>query len=131
MKFWLITLGLISATDDYIPTPSLKLSHVGFSPAETTPITPSSYTYLKPEETDYYCLHRILSTFSDNLCDIYYEFKSVKELWEAFEEEYGLDDVGIDQFTSSSKFMMVHNKLINNQLHEFQDCIQHLQSKGN
>ena len=38
----------------------------------------------------------MLSVHADNQYDIYYEYKSVKELWEALEEEYGLDDVGIE-----------------------------------
>ena len=48
----------------------------------------------------------------------------------ALEDEYSFNDAGIERFTSSSfnKFMM---KLINDQLHEFQDYIRHLQSKGN
>jgi len=58
---------------------------------------------------------------------------SAKELWTALEEEYGLDDAGIERFTSSSfnKFMMFDNKPIDDQLHEFQDFIRHLQLKGN
>ena len=63
----------------------------------------------------------------------YYEYNSAKELWIALEEEYGLDDAGIERFTSSSfnKFMMFDNKPIDDQLHEFQDFIRHLQLKGN
>ena len=43
-------------------------------------------------------------------------------IWIAFEDEYGLDDAGIERFTSSSfnKFIMTDSKLINDQLHEFQ-----------
>ena len=87
---------------------------------------------MKPEEIDYHCLHKILSALSDSLYDIYYEYKSTKELWMALEEEYGLDDSEIERFTSSfNKFIMTDSKPINDQLHEFQDYIRHLQSKGN
>ena len=56
-----------------------------------------------------------------------------KELWTTLYDEYSLDDAGIERFTSSSfnKFMMTDSKSINDQLHEFQDYIRHLQSKGN
>ena len=62
---------------------------------------------------------------SDSLYDIYYEYKSAKELWTALEDEYDLNDAGIERFTSSSfnKFMRADSKLINDQLHEFQDYI--------
>ena len=127
MKYWLTTLGLISVIDDSIPAPSPAKS----SPAET-PSTHSSYIYLKPEEIDYHCLYRILNALSDSLYDIYYEYRSAKELWIALEEEYVLDDAGIERFTSSSfnKYMLSESKPINDQVHEFQDFIQHLQSKG-
>src|SRR3954467_12399003 len=138
MKYWLTTLGLISAIDDSIPAPSPKPSSDGASPTEqsespATPATPSSYVYLKPEEIDYHCLHRILSALSDNLYDIYFEYKSAKELWTALTDEYGLDDAGIERFTSSSfnKLMMTDSKPLNEQLHEFQDFIRPLQTKGN
>jgi len=121
-------LSLISVINDTIPASSPKPSSVRSSPVETPPITPSSYIYLKPEEIDYHCLHRMLSTLSDNLYDIYYEYKSAKEPWTALEDEYSLDDAGIERFTSSSfnKFMMTDSKSINDQLHEFQDYIRHL-----
>jgi len=49
-----------------------------------------------------------------NLYDIYYEYNDAKEMWNALEEEYSLDDAGIERFTSSSfnKFMIVDSKLI-------------------
>src|SRR5207253_1337203 len=91
MKYWLTTLGLISAIDHSVPVPSPRPSNGVSSPSDalTTPATPatpstpssSSYVYLKPEEIDYHCLHRILSALSDNLYDIYFEYKSAKELW--------------------------------------------------
>jgi len=80
MKYWLTMLELISAIYDTILAPSLTPSSVGFSPIETPPTTPSSYIYLKSEKIDYHCLYRILSTVSDSLYGIYYEYKSAKEL---------------------------------------------------
>src|SRR5436190_1292106 len=127
MKYCLTNLGLILAIDDSIPVSSPKPSTDGSSPIEesespatpATPTTPTSSVYLKPEEIDYHCPYRILSTLSDNLYDTYYEYKSAKELWTALIDEYGLDDAGIERFTSSSfnKFMMTDFKPINEQLH--------------
>src|SRR3954471_6999670 len=146
MKYWLTTLGLISAIYNTIPASSSKPSSDGASPTElsvslatpATPATPStpsssSYVYLKPEEIDYHCLYRIPSALSDNLYDIHFEYKSAKELWTALTDEYGLDEARIERFTSSSfnKFMMTDSKPLNEQLHELQDFIRHLQSKGN
>ena len=124
MKYWLITFGLISAIDDTIPAPLPKPS-VGSSLVETPHTTPSSYIYLKPKKIDYHCLHRILNALSDSLYDIYYEYKSAKKLQIALQDEYDLDDAGIERFTSSTfnKFMMSDTKPINDQLHEFQDYI--------
>jgi len=67
------------------------------------------------------------------LYDIYYEYKNAKELHNALEEEYNLDDAGIGWFISSSfnKFMMVDSKPNIDQIHEFQVYIRHLQSKRN
>ena len=76
MKYWLTTLGLISAIDDIIPAPSLIPSSVESSPIETSLTISSSYIYLKFDENNYHCLHRILSALSDSLYDILYEYKS-------------------------------------------------------
>ncbi|XP_020247372.1 uncharacterized protein LOC109825063 isoform X2 [Asparagus officinalis] len=132
MKYWLTTLGLISAIDSDFslstPTPSSS-SQVEPIPTPTT----SSGISKSPEEINFHCYNRILSALSDKLYDIYYEYKDAKELWVALESEYGLDDAGIERFSSSSfnKFVMVDSKPINDQLHEFQDYIRYLQSKGN
>jgi len=75
---------------------------------------------MKPGEINYHCLHRILRALSDSLYDIYYKYKRAKELWITLEDEYSLDDAGIERFTSSfKKFMMTDSKPINDQLHEF------------
>jgi len=129
MKYRLTILGLILAINDSIPARSSKSSPAKSPFVETLLSTPFSFIYLKLDEIDYHCLHRILSGLSDSLYDIYYEYKSVKELWKTLEEEYDPDDAGIERFSSSSfnKFMMSDNKPINDQLYEFQDFIRHLQ----
>ena len=134
MKYWLTTLGLLSAFD------TSESSTSGSQPLTPDPAQPAPSTSgsgassfsssMKPEEINYHCCHRILSALADNLYDIYYEFKSAKDLWNALEAEYGYDDAGILRFTSSSfnKFIMVDDKPINEQTHEFLDFLRHLQS---
>ena len=93
---WLTTLELISTIDSSIP--SSKSSHVPSSSAPTETLTRAhspTHSFLKPEKIDYHCCHKILSTLADNLYDIYYEYKSVKELRDAIEEECDLDDAGM------------------------------------
>ena len=88
---------------------------------------------MKLEEIDYYCYHKILSALTNNLYTYILSTRVTKKLWNALEEKYGLDDAGIELFISSSlnKFMMVDSKPINEQIHEFQDYIRHLQTKKN
>jgi len=89
------TLGLVPAINDSIPAPSPKPSLAQSSPAENPPSTPSSIIYLRVEEIDYHYIYRIISALTDNLYDIYYKYKSAKEMWTTLVEEYGLDDAGI------------------------------------
>ena len=116
------TLGLITAIADTIHIQSSWPSPVESS--STEPDTPQSstsvQTCLKPEQIVYHHLYRILSALFDSLYDIYYVYKSAKELWTILEEEYHLDDAGIERFTSSfNKFMVTDNKPIKDQLREF------------
>ena len=110
MKFWLTTLGLWSIID---PTSS--------SSSQTSPTNP---------EEDYLCRGRILSALSDTLYDIYLSAKSAKKLWDSLESEYSLDDVGVERFNTSSflRYVMVDNKPVNDQLHQFQEYLKKLQS---
>jgi len=50
------------------------------------------------EEIDYHYHNCILSALSDGLYDINYKTKNAKELWDALNVEYGLDDAGINRF---------------------------------
>ena len=128
MRFWLTTLGLISVLE-YQNTSK----ETSTSTPQTETLAPTSSTPTKPtKDQDYLCLNRILSALSDTLYDIYCEFDSAKELWEALETEYGFDDVGAHRFSASSfyNFKMVNDKPIGDQLHTFQDHVRYLESKG-
>ena len=110
MKFWLTTLGLWSTIDQS-----------SASSISTSPATP---------EDDYLCKGRILSALSDSLYDVYLSAKSTKELWDNLEFEYGLDDAGVEWFNIASflRYIMVDDKPINDQLHQFQEYLRKLQT---
>lgn len=133
MRYWLTTLGLLSAIDSSKTPASSSSAPPAAGATAIVPVASTSSKAKTPEEIDYHCYHRILSCLSDKLYDLYYEYKNAKELWEALEAEYGFDDAGIERFNSSSfnKFKMVDSKPMNDQLHEFQDYVRHLQSKDN
>ena len=112
MKFWLTTLGLLSAIDGsntQEATPSFAAPTDSGSPKSSSSKTKT------PQEIEFHCFHRILSALSDQIYDIFFEYKSAKELWDALESEYGLDDSGIDRFNSLSfnKYIMVDDKPMN------------------
>ncbi|KAJ6847317.1 uncharacterized protein M6B38_281755 [Iris pallida] len=129
MRFWLTTLGLMSAIDGSTPIINDSddtESDIGMSKSSGTS-KPKT-----PKEIDFHCFHRILSALSDSLYDIFFEYKSAKELWDALEDEYACDDAGIERSTSSAfnRYFMVDDKPMNEQIHEFQKYVRHIQAKG-
>lgn len=59
--------------------------------------------------------------------------KSAKQLWNALETEYDLDDARMKRFNviNSSKFIMVNNKPLNDKIHEFCNYLRDMQTKEN
>ncbi|KAG8364914.1 hypothetical protein BUALT_Bualt18G0048000 [Buddleja alternifolia] len=110
MKYWLTVLGFMSAIDENI----------------------ESSSWQTPENVDYHCRNRILSALSERLYDVYHTFTSAKELWDALEADYGIDDAGIVRFNASTftRYIMVDEKSINEQIHEFQDLLKPLEEGG-
>ena len=119
VKYWLTTLGLFSAIE--LPDPKSNTQPSSSSTGDTS----SSPTSRTPQEIDFHCRHRILSALSDNLYDVYLPTKTAKDLWDALEVEYGMDDAGLDRFTISKfrKYITVDFKPISIQIHEFQDFL--------
>ena len=132
MKYRLITLRLISTNDYYVISSSFFI-HTETSNNDLSSTQHCTQTFLKPEKIDYHCYHRILSALANNLYDILLLVQECQISMDALEEEYAIDDTGIEWFTlySFNKFMMVDSKSINNQIHEFQDYIHNLQYKEN
>lgn len=112
MEYWLTVLGLISAIK------------------EDNESRESTSCY-NPEQIEFHCHNRILSALPDRLCDIYQNIKSAKELWKTLEEEYGIDNTGVDRFIALTinKYVMVDEKSMNEQIHQFQD-LQHVEEIG-
>lgn len=78
MKFWLTTLDLIFVIDGSTPITNDSdetESDVGVSKSS------SSTKHKTPKKIDYHCFHKILSAMSESLYDIFFEYKSTKELW--------------------------------------------------
>ncbi|KAK3027606.1 hypothetical protein RJ639_042282 [Escallonia herrerae] len=92
MRYWLTVLGLISAIEEP------NESSIG-----------STSSWYTPDQIEYHCLNRILSALSEHLYDVYCTTAKAKDLWNALEAEYGIDDAGIERFNASSfyKFVMI------------------------
>ncbi|BBN67288.1 hypothetical protein Prudu_35S000400, partial [Prunus dulcis] len=108
LKYWLTVLGLVSALEDQT------------TPDKTTETTSKTKEKMTKEELEYHCHNRILNT------------KNAKTLWDELEAEYGIEDAGIDRFTISNfnNYMMVENKTVSEQIHEYQDFLRKIELKG-
>ncbi|KAI5351788.1 hypothetical protein L3X38_004679 [Prunus dulcis] len=120
LKYWLTVLGLVSALEDQT------------TPDKTTETTSKTKEKMTKEELEYHCHNRILSALSDDLYDVYQDTKNAKTLWDELEAEYGIEDAGIDRFTISNfnNYMMVENKTVSEQIHEYQDFLRKIELKG-
>ncbi|KAI5353977.1 hypothetical protein L3X38_006871 [Prunus dulcis] len=120
LKYWLTVLGLVSALEDQT------------TPDKTTETTSKTKEKMTKEELEYHCHNRILSALSDDLYDVYQDTKNSKTLWNELEAEYGIEDAGIDRFTISNfnNYMMVENKTVSEQIHEYQDFLRKIELKG-
>ncbi|KAI5333799.1 hypothetical protein L3X38_023931 [Prunus dulcis] len=120
LKYWLTVLGLDSALEDQT------------TPDKTTETTSKTKEKMTKEELEYHCHNRILSALADDLYDVYQDTKKAKTLWDELEAEYGIEDAGIDRFTISNfnNYMMVENKTVSEQIHEYQDFLRKIELKG-
>ena len=140
MRFWLTTLGLISAISENTTEVSNGSNQAGSRPVTRRNPNQGAFSFQTqpstsnrtPDEINYHCVHRILGALSDRLYDIYYAANNAKELWDTLENKYGLDDAGIKRFTASdfNKFRMVDTKPMNEQIHEFETLIHQLSASG-
>ncbi|XP_070055021.1 uncharacterized protein [Nicotiana tomentosiformis] len=67
-----------------------------------------------------------------DLYNVYSNVKTSKELWEALEKKYKIEDVGLKKFTAAkfSDYKMVDNKLVITQVQELQVIIHDLLAEG-
>ena len=123
VKYWLIISGLISILE--LSDSSISSRSTSLSPQDSE----SSDPHLKTlEEIDFHCCHKIFGALSNSLYDMYIFTKSVKELWDAREVKYGMDDIGLDQFIVSNfcKYAMVDFKSVSTQIYKFQFFLERL-----
>ena len=75
---------------------------------------------------------RILSCLSDDLYEIYRKYEKAIDIWNALEDEYNKDNEGLIRFTISDfhSYKMVDEISINDQIHKFQNMIQHIHRGG-
>jgi transcription elongation factor GreA-like protein len=74
----------------------------------------------------------ILSVLSDQLCDVYMNIKSAAELWEALEHKFSASDAGRKLYVMERyhDFVMVDNRSIVEQAHEFQLIVREFEQLG-
>ncbi|XP_052177552.1 uncharacterized protein LOC127791608 [Diospyros lotus] len=83
--------------------------------------------------TDFLCRNYILSALPDSLYNVYCTaYPTVKELWDALDKKYKLEDAGTKKFLVAKflDYKMVDSKLVVNQLEELQVLFSDLLNKG-
>ena len=86
----------------------------------------------KREEDNYTCWGNILHTLTDPLFGMYEPKKFAREMCEAIENKYKIEDYGNKSYLVSNyfDFKIVDNKPILNLVHEIQLIVQQLYPKG-
>ena len=65
--------------------------------------------------------HVILSTFSNELFDIYCQFKVAKEIWDAINKKYILEDARTQKYAIGNfrNFQMTEDRDVSSQIHDY------------
>jgi len=87
---------------------------------------------LKREEDNYTWCGNIFNTLTDPLVDMYAPKKSAKEIWEALENKYKIEDSDnkSDIVSNYFDFKMVDNQPILSQVHDLQHIVKQLNFEG-
>ena len=72
---------------------------------------------LEPNQIDFHCHNRIFSALFDHPYDVYHITTSAKDFWNSLEAYYGI--INQIHYGIENKFIMVDEKPISNQIHEF------------
>ena len=65
--------------------------------------------------------HAILNTISNELFDIHCQFKVAKEIWDAMNKKYILEDVGTQKYAIRNfrNFQMTEDRDVSSQIHDY------------
>ena len=65
--------------------------------------------------------HVILSTFSNELFDIYCQFKVAKEIWDAINKKYILEDTRTHKYAIENfrNFQIIEDRDVSSQIHDY------------
>ncbi|XP_062075777.1 uncharacterized protein LOC133779894 [Humulus lupulus] len=83
-------------------------------------------------ENEFLCKNFILNALSDDLYDYYNSDKSTKEIWEALQNKYDIEEARTKKYAISRylKYQMVDDKLVEAQSHEIQKIAHEIISEG-
>ena len=75
--------------------------------------------------------HAILSTFTNELFDVYYQYKVAKEMWNAMHKKYILEGVGTQKYVIKNfrNFQMTENRDVSSQIRGYHLLINDLALK--
>jgi len=92
----------------------------------------SSSSSSDTSDKDILCHGHILNALSDNIYKIFCHTKTAIELWEALELKYGSAEKGLSRYSCEKviEFQMVDNKLISDQIHEFENIVHDMKLKN-
>ncbi|GKE31108.1 hypothetical protein Tco_1450430 [Tanacetum coccineum] len=85
----------------------------------------ASREHLKFENDDFICRGHILNVMSDPLFDVYQNYSTAKELWNALEERYFTEDATSKKFIVSkfNSYKMVDSRPIMDQMYELEHIL--------
>ena len=72
--------------------------------------------------------HAVLSTLTNELFDVYCQYKVEKEIWDALTKKYIVEDAGIQKYAIRNfrKFQIIENKDVSSQIHDYHMLINDL-----
>ena len=65
--------------------------------------------------------HAILSTLTNELFDVYCQYKVANEIWDALTKKYIVEDVGTQKYAIGNfrKFQMIEDRDVSSQIHDY------------
>ena len=72
--------------------------------------------------------HAIPSTLSNELFDVYFQYKVAKEIWDAMNKKYILEDTGTQKYAIRNfrNFQMIGDRDVSSQIHDYHLLINNL-----